>query len=213
MLAAVAAATLVLPACSGADPATSGSTGNPSRPSPAATGADGRDAVAPATLTDPAVALQTVAEGLTSPVAMAEAPDGSGRMFVVDQIGLVRVITADGELLDDPFLDIRDQVVPLNESYDERGLLGLAFHPAYAGNGRFFVYYSAPLRPGAPQVWNNTSHLSEYQVTSDPLLADPVVGTSADADRRAAGQPCRRDGGVRARRLPLPLARRRWRRR
>ncbi|MDK3258781.1 PQQ-dependent sugar dehydrogenase [Blastococcus capsensis] len=170
-MSAVAAATLALAACGDAGPATSGS---PSRPGPAAGGTEGQDAAAPAPLADPAVALQSIADGLTSPVAMAEAPDGSGRLFVVDQIGLVRVITPEGELLDDPFLDIRDQVVPLDESYDERGLLGLAFHPEYAENGRFFVYYSAPLRPGAPQEWNNTSHLSEYRVTSDPLLADPA---------------------------------------
>lgn len=127
----------------------------------------------PLTLSDPAVALEPVARGLTSPVALAEAPDGSGRLFVVDQIGVIRVISPDGDLLDRPFLDLREQVVDLDESYDERGLLGLAFHPDYADNGRFFVYYSAPLRPGAPGAWNNTSHLSEFRVSTDPLLADP----------------------------------------
>lgn len=118
------------------------------------------------------VALQPVARGLNNPVALADAPDGSEQLFVVEQPGVVRVITPDGELLDRPFLDLRDKVVPLGDSYDERGLLGLAFHPEYAENGRLFVYYSAPLRPGAPSEFDHTSHLSEFRVTADPLVAD-----------------------------------------
>lgn len=117
-------------------------------------------------------ALSLVAEGLTAPVSMAEAPDGSGNLFIADQIGLIRVVTPDGGLQEEPFLDLRDQLVELRERYDERGLLGLAFHPDYASNGRFFVYYSAPLRPEAPEDWNHTSHLSEFRVSADPLRAD-----------------------------------------
>jgi hypothetical protein len=53
-------------------------------------------------------------------------------------------------------------------------LLGLAFHPDYANNGRFFVYYSAPLAEGAPKGWNHTSHISEFTVSADnPDVADP----------------------------------------
>ena len=65
-------------------------------------------------------------------------------------------------------------MVRLAPSYDERGLLGLAFHPDYAHNGRFFVYYSAPLRRGGPGGWDNTIHLSEFKVSSDPNRADPA---------------------------------------
>lgn len=121
-----------------------------------------------------AVGLQLVAEGLTSPVALIPVPDGSGRLFVADQIGLIRVLTADGELRPDPFLDLRPRMVTLMEGFDERGFLGLAFHPNYAENGRFFVYYSAPLRPGAPADWDHTSHLSQFNVSADdPNVADP----------------------------------------
>lgn len=110
---------------------------------------------------DTGIALEMVAQGLTSPVMLAEAPDGTGRLFVVDQIGLIRVLTPDGALLEQPFLDVRDRIVDLMPDYDERGLLGLAFHPQFATNGRFFVYYTAP--PRLPD-YDNTSVVAEFQV-------------------------------------------------
>jgi glucose/arabinose dehydrogenase len=123
----------------------------------------------------PAVGLQLVAEGLTSPVTMADPGDGSGRLFLVDQIGLIRVLMPDGTLSATPFLDLRSRMVPLMPGFDERGLLGLAFHPNYESNGRFFVYYSAPLRAGAPAGFNHTSHVSEFRVSAaDPNRADPA---------------------------------------
>ena len=120
------------------------------------------------------VGVRLVAEGLTAPVYMVESPDGTGRLFVVDQAGLIRILTPEGTLLAEPFLDVRDRMVSIGPGFDERGLLGLAFHPNYAENGRFFVYYSAPLRPGAPENWNHTSHISEFLVSGDPDRADPA---------------------------------------
>jgi glucose/arabinose dehydrogenase len=123
----------------------------------------------------PAVGLRLVADGLTAPVALVQAPDGSGRRFVVDQTGTVRVLTADGTLLAAPFLDVRSRMVALMPEYDERGLLGLAFHPGYAGNGRLFVYYSAPLRAGAPAGYDHTARISEFRVSAaNPNRADPA---------------------------------------
>lgn len=96
---------------------------------------------------EPVVALEQIADGaLTAPVALAAPDDESGRRFFADQIGLIYVIGEDDTMMSEPFLDLRDRMVTLNPDYDERGLLGLAFHPDYAENGRFFVYYSAPLR-------------------------------------------------------------------
>lgn len=120
-----------------------------------------------------AVGLALVAEGFAAPIVLAPVPDDSGRLFVADQTGVIQIVTAGGEVLAEPFLDIRPRMVALNESYDERGLLGLAFHPDYANNGRFFVYYSAPLRAEAPLDWNHTSHLSAFNVSADnPDAAD-----------------------------------------
>ena len=120
------------------------------------------------------IGIEQVAEDLTSPVVLVEVPDGTGRLFIADQVGLIRIVTPDGQLLAEPFLDLRDRLVNLNPGFDERGLLGLAFHPEYADNGRFFVYYSAPLREEAPDNFNHTSHISEFQVSADnPDQADP----------------------------------------
>jgi glucose/arabinose dehydrogenase len=123
----------------------------------------------------PAVGLRLVADGMTSPVALVSAGDGSGRRFVVDQVGLIRVLRPDGTLAPEPFLDLRNRIVPLMPEFDERGLLGLAFHPGYASNGRFFVYYSAPLRAGAPVGYDNTARVSEFRVSAaNPNRADPA---------------------------------------
>ena len=119
--------------------------------------------------------LALVAEGLTSPVTLVEPPGDAGRRFVVDQVGLIRVVAADGRLLPEPFLDLRTKLVALRPRYDERGLLGLAFHPDYQANGRFFVYYSAPRRAEAPADFDHTGHLSEFRVSAaTPDQADPA---------------------------------------
>lgn len=124
----------------------------------------------------PAVELELVAEGLTAPLFLAEAPDASGRRFIVDQTGLIYILTADGELLEEPFLDLRNNLVALNEGFDERGLLGFAFHPDYAVNGRFYVSYSAPLRDGAPPGWNYTRLTSEFTVSAEEAnYTDPAT--------------------------------------
>src|SRR5687767_14158543 len=119
--------------------------------------------------------VELVAEGLTSPIQIVSAYDQTRRLFIIDQAGQIRIVTGDGVLLPTPFLDVRSRMVPLMPGFDERGLLGLAFHPKYKQNGRFFVYYSAPLRPGAPAGYNHTARLSEFRVSAaDPNRADPA---------------------------------------
>ena len=121
----------------------------------------------------PLIRPEKVAGGFSSPMMVAVPPDDSGRLFVVDQIGVVKIITPDKKVTDTPFLDVRDRMVRLNTAYDERGLLSLAFHPDYRNNGRVFVYYSAPLQPGAPAGWSSTNRLSEFHVMeSNPDTVD-----------------------------------------
>jgi glucose/arabinose dehydrogenase len=81
------------------------------------------------------ISLELVADGIAQPTSLAEAPDGS--LLVTEQAGRIRVIR-DGTLDPEPMLDLTDRV--LNDG--ERGLLGMALHPAFEDNGRFFVMYS-----------------------------------------------------------------------
>lgn len=119
------------------------------------------------------VNLEPVAEGLTHPVDLRTAPDG--RIYFLEQPGRVRVME-NGELRDEPFLDITGSVIDLDDEFDERGLLGIAFHPDYEENGRFFVYYSSEMREDADlstrMHFNHTAYLSEFK-RGDDGNADP----------------------------------------
>ena len=112
----------------------------------------------------PQIGLEKIAGGFSSPMIIALPHDGSGRMAVVDQIGIVKMIGPDKKVSNKTFLDVRDRMVKLNSGYDERGLYSVAFHPDYRNNGRVFVYYSAPLQSGAPPGWSATNRLSEFRV-------------------------------------------------
>lgn len=122
----------------------------------------------------PRVALKLIADRFTSPVALVDPGDGSQRLFVVDQTGLIWIVSK-GQRIVKPFLDLRNRIVKLNSFYDERGLLGLALHPDFASNGRFYVSYSAPLRADvSPDEWDHTTYISEFTISiNDPNLADP----------------------------------------
>ena len=106
------------------------------------------------------VSLDLLTDGLVAPLVLVESPDQTKRLFVVDAPGQIFVIK-DGKRLSQPFLDIQDKILR-TEEVDERGLLGLAFHPNFSSNGRFFVFYSAPLRAGAPGGWDHTNYVAEY---------------------------------------------------
>jgi glucose/arabinose dehydrogenase len=113
---------------------------------------------------DSDISLDLVAEGLTSPLVVVESPDNSGRIFIVDQGGQIYILK-DGNRISQPFLDISGKVVPRESPQDERGLLGLAFHPDFEANGRFFVFYSGVLGASAPVGWDHTNYIAEYAVT------------------------------------------------
>jgi glucose/arabinose dehydrogenase len=124
--------------------------------------------------------LQLVTDGLVSPVALAEPPDNSNRLFIVDQTGKVWIVGSDGKKLATPFIDMASKMVAISPGYDERGLLGLAFHPQFKTNGKFYLFYTAPPRPGTPVPgppgagWNNTTTVSEFQVSAgNANQADP----------------------------------------
>lgn len=111
----------------------------------------------------PQIALVRRTSGLSKPVHITHAGDGSGRVFVVEQEGRIRIIK-DGALLSTPFLDIRSRV----QCCGETGLLSVAFPPNYAQKGYFYVSYTAPTSdPDEPR-----SVVARYFVTSNPDRAD-----------------------------------------
>ena len=116
------------------------------------------------------VSLDLVTDGLVAPLVLVESPDQTKRLFVVDAPGQIFIIK-DGEKLSQPFLDIQDKILR-TEEVDERGLLGLAFHPNFASNGRFFVFYSGPLRSEAPDDWDHTNYVAEYHASPGSNDAD-----------------------------------------
>ncbi len=109
----------------------------------------------------PELELVPVASGLSTPVVVTNAGDGSNRLFIVEKAGRIRIVE-DGTLLATPFIDI-DSIV--NSGSNEQGLLGLAFHPNYEGNGYFYVNYTDS---------SGDTVVSRFSVTGgNPNVADP----------------------------------------
>jgi glucose/arabinose dehydrogenase len=138
------------------------------------------------------IRLAPISDGFSSPLWATDAGDGSGRLFVVDQPGQVRIIQ-NGALLPTPLLDVSpgnpDGLPPifnLNAGFDERGLLGLAFHPEFSdpaasGAGKFYTYTSEPAGraadyplPAAGAI-NHQSVIREWTVAAaNPNVVDPA---------------------------------------
>jgi glucose/arabinose dehydrogenase len=107
--------------------------------------------------------LAAVVGGLSSPLGVTSARDGSGRLFVIEQTGAVRIVE-DGSLRSAPFVDISRSV----SHGGEQGLLGLAFHPSYKTNGKLYLSYTDA---------QGTSIIREYRVSSsDPNRVDGASG-------------------------------------
>jgi len=109
----------------------------------------------------PRIGLTLIATGLGSPTAIASTRITSDRrLFIVDRLGLIRIINEEGQIEKTPFLDIRGRV----QAGGEMGLLGLAFHPSFKDNGYFYVNYIDKSR---------STMISRFKVTSDKNAADP----------------------------------------
>jgi glucose/arabinose dehydrogenase len=162
---------LLLPACgaSTTNPPSPTASPTPSLPAPFATPTLPPPTATPTTsptalpfFPDPAAFdWELVVSGLQLPVDIQNAGDGSGRLFIVEKHGRILVLQ-NNQLLPQPFLDIRSEVDSLAT---ERGLLGLAFHPRYAQNGTFFVYYID---------LSGNSVVARFHVSTDPNRADPA---------------------------------------
>ncbi|MCB2153579.1 PQQ-dependent sugar dehydrogenase [bacterium] len=125
-----------------------------------------------------AIDLEPVATGLASPLGMLDPGDGTNRVFVYDQGGTVTLIQ-NGTPAATPFLDVSNRLIDLgivngvNIGYDERGLLGMAFHPNFSSNGLVYTYTSEPVAgsadfstiPGGDSA-NHQSVIAEWQVSA-----------------------------------------------
>jgi len=117
-------------------------------------------AILQASFPDPAgYAWDLIAQGFSRPLLATNAGDGSGRLFVLEQGGVIRIVQG-GAILPNPFLDITSQV---GSGGNEQGLLGLAFHPDYEQNGFFYVNYTD---------LNGDTVISRFQVSADASVAD-----------------------------------------
>jgi glucose/arabinose dehydrogenase len=117
-----------------------------------------------------AIGLQTVASGLSHLIGLADPNDGTGRLFLVEQEGRVKVLNSDGSISQSDFMDVSANLVSLvldSDGYDERGLLGLALSPSFAGDGTLFFYASYSKGDATP----------DFTVSPDTLIMD---GTGYD---------------------------------
>ena len=108
-----------------------------------------------------AIQLTQIVSGLSSPLFVGHAGDGTGRLFIVERGGMIKVLQP-GSSTPTVFLNISARV----QAGGEQGLLGLAFHPLYESNGRFFVYYT---RSGGEIV------VAEYHVSANPNFSDAAT--------------------------------------
>ncbi len=123
------------------------------------------EALPPASIPDPAgTGWKLIVGGMRRPVDLVHAGDGSGRLFVLEQAGVIQIIK-DQQVLPQSFLDIRDRV---GSGGNEQGLLGIAFHPKFAENGYFFLDYTD---------YSGNTVISRFTTppgdTSDHPVADP----------------------------------------
>lgn len=107
-----------------------------------------------------------VASGLNRPIYVT-APSGDSRLFIMEQRGVIKILQ-NGNVLATPFLDIDTKVTNISGN-DERGLLGLVFHPDYATNGYFYVDYT--------RTSDDATIVARYHVSADPNVADAASET------------------------------------
>ena len=132
---------------------------SPTAPGPSPSPSTGTCAAGTPVAGTPALASERVVGGLQSPLDLQSAPGDNSRLFVVEQRGRIRILRGQ-TLVETPFLDISSRL----SCCGERGLLGLAFHPSYAQNGRFYANYTNP---------QGHTHISEFRVSANADLASP----------------------------------------
>jgi glucose/arabinose dehydrogenase len=125
----------------------------------------------------PTIGLDTVADGFEQPTDFAPVPGGD-RRFALERTGQMYTVASNAH--GEPFLDVSDRMAPVE---GEQGLLGLAFHPNFRQNGRFYLRYSAPPTDETPEPYSHTAVLAEFRATDDLSAGRP------DSERRLLEVP------------------------
>jgi glucose/arabinose dehydrogenase len=105
-------------------------------------------------------ALKLFADRLVAPLDLASI--GGGQLLIADQVGRIHLADRDGKLAETRVLDLRDAALFVSGRFDERGLNGIAVHPKFAANRKFYAFYTAALRKSVPTNWNCTARLAEF---------------------------------------------------
>jgi glucose/arabinose dehydrogenase len=117
------------------------------------------------------IQLQPVVSGLTAPLYVTNAKDGTNRLFIVEQGGIIKVLQP-GATTPTDFINISSKLI----SGGERGLLGLAFHPQYAQNRRFYVNYTCSTTANPACVTTGDTIIAEFTASAtNPNIADPAT--------------------------------------
>uniref|UniRef100_A0A673CHN1 HHIP-like 2 n=1 Tax=Sphaeramia orbicularis TaxID=375764 RepID=A0A673CHN1_9TELE len=133
--------------------------------------------------------LTEVANNLRNPVLMLHSADHTHRMFIAEQVGFVWVYLRDGSRLERPFLDVSGEVMTTPWLGDERGFLGMAFHPQYRHNGRFFIYYSIQVNSQVEKVRISEMKVSAYDMNvADPYSERVILEIEEPAANHNGGQ-------------------------
>jgi hypothetical protein len=121
------------------------------------------------------IRLELAAEGLNIPVGLASPPDRTGRLFIVDQTGAVYLLLPDGELRQEPLLNLTDRIISADHINESGSLHALAFHPEFAQNGQFFVFYTTPTTIEGLDQQTFTGRLSAFSMSHwSRFQADPA---------------------------------------
>lgn len=121
----------------------------------------------------PEISCAPFASGFDAPTVMIPFETGDRAFLVAEQTGVIHFLDESGGQPGGVFLDLSESLVTLREGFDERGLLGLALHPDFPNQRKCYVYYSAPLRNGAPEGFDHTGRLVEFRIRAAGGTADP----------------------------------------
>ncbi len=121
----------------------------------------------------PEVRFESFARKLSGPVFMVPYQSGERAFLIGEQAGLISFLSEEGGTRGGAFLDLRSRLDWVREGFDERGMLGFALHPEFEKNRRFYLYFGTPLADDAPEGFDHTMRLSEFQTTEDGSRADP----------------------------------------